>query len=161
MAHRMTDRQKSGGDPMRRGSSRGASPSATLATCARSLRFRPTQSLPSLHTPLQGNPPLRHPAAKQDDREPLRLLSSCHLCPRECGVDRLAGERGFCGAGAVARVAAVSVHHGEEPPISGKGGSGTVFLSHCNMACRFCQNYPISQLWNGREMDAEALADEL
>jgi putative pyruvate formate lyase activating enzyme len=91
----------------------------------------------------------------------MAALGACRLCPRECGVDRLAGERGFCGAGAVARVAAVSIHNGEEPPISGTSGSGTVFLSHCNMACRFCQNYPISQLGNGRDMDADALAGEL
>jgi len=91
----------------------------------------------------------------------MAVLASCRLCPRECGVDRLAGERGFCGAGAVARVAAVSIHHGEEPPISATRGSGTVFFSHCNMACRFCQNYPISQMGNGRDMDAETLAGEL
>ena len=83
------------------------------------------------------------------------------MCPRECGADRLAGERGFCGAGAAARVAAVSLHPGEEPPISGSRGSGTVFFSHCNMACRFCQNYPISQMAHGRDMDPETLAGEL
>ncbi|MEW6721216.1 MAG: radical SAM protein [Thermodesulfobacteriota bacterium] len=88
-------------------------------------------------------------------------LAPCRLCPRECGADRLAGERGFCRAGAVARVAAVSIHHGEEPPVSGTRGSGTVFFSHCNMTCLFCQNYPISQLGNGREMDTETLAGEL
>jgi len=58
-------------------------------------------------------------------------------------------------------VAAVSLHPGEEPPISGTRGSGTVFFSHCNMECLFCQNYPISQMGNGREMDAETLAGEL
>jgi putative pyruvate formate lyase activating enzyme len=88
-------------------------------------------------------------------------LSACRLCPRECGVDRLAGERGYCGAGGLARVAAVSLHHGEEPPISGTRGSGTVFFSHCNMKCLFCQNYPISQYGNGREMDAQTLAAEM
>ena len=89
------------------------------------------------------------------------LLSVCRLCPRECGVNRLEGERGFCGAGRLARVAAVSVHHGEEPPISGSRGSGTIFFSHCNMKCIFCQNYPISQYGNGREMDTETLAGEM
>jgi len=88
-------------------------------------------------------------------------LASCRLCPRNCGSDRLAGERGFCGAGTLAKVAAVSLHHGEEPPISGTGGSGTVFLSHCNMTCLFCQNYPISQMGNGREMEVDTLAGEL
>ena len=90
-----------------------------------------------------------------------RALYACRLCPRECGVNRLEGERGFCGAGRLARVAAVSVHHGEEPPISGTRGSGTVFFSHCNMKCLFCQNYPISQYGNGREMDTETLAGEM
>lgn len=89
------------------------------------------------------------------------LLSACRLCPRECGVNRIEGERGFCGAGRLARVAAVSVHHGEEPPISGTRGSGTIFFSHCNMKCLFCQNYPISQYGNGREMDTGALAAEM
>lgn len=88
-------------------------------------------------------------------------LSACRLCPRECGANRLEGERGFCGAGRLARVAAVSVHHGEEPPISGTRGSGTIFLSHCNMKCLFCQNYPISQYGNGREMDTETLAGKM
>jgi len=91
----------------------------------------------------------------------LRALSACRLCPRACGVNRLEGERGFCGAGRLARVAAVSVHDGEEPPISGTRGSGTIFFSHCNMKCLFCQNYPISQYGNGREMDTETLAGEM
>ena len=91
----------------------------------------------------------------------LRTLSACRLCPRACGVNRLEDERGFCGAGKLARVAAVSVHHGEEPPISGTRGSGTIFFSHCNMTCLFCQNYPISQYGNGREMDTETLAGEM
>lgn len=90
-----------------------------------------------------------------------RELSACKLCPRLCGVNRLEGERGFCGAGRLARVAAVSVHHGEEPPISGTRGSGTIFFSRCNMKCLFCQNYPISQYGNGREMEAETLAGEM
>jgi putative pyruvate formate lyase activating enzyme len=93
--------------------------------------------------------------------ESAKALSSCRLCPRACGANRLAGEVGFCRAGLLARVAAVSVHHGEEPPISGTRGSGTVFFAHCNMTCLFCQNYPISQLGNGREMDTETLAGEL
>ncbi|MCL1926246.1 MAG: radical SAM protein [Syntrophorhabdaceae bacterium] len=93
--------------------------------------------------------------------QPLKALASCMLCPRACGVNRLEGKRGFCRAGRVARVASVSLHHGEEPPISGTGGSGTIFFAHCNLACLFCQNYPISQLDNGRDMDGETLAAEL
>jgi putative pyruvate formate lyase activating enzyme len=64
-------------------------------------------------------------------------LRSCRICPRECGVDRLAGKTGYCRAQAEAMVASVSLHHGEEPPISGSMGSGTVFFSHCNLSCLF------------------------
>ncbi len=88
-------------------------------------------------------------------------LRECRLCARRCGVDRLAGETGFCGAQGQARVAAVSIHDGEEPPISGTRGSGTVFFSHCNLACLFCQNYPISRMGAGRETTPEELGDRL
>ncbi|NJD62673.1 MAG: radical SAM protein [Deltaproteobacteria bacterium] len=91
----------------------------------------------------------------------LESLRSCRLCPRECGVNRLAGELGVCRAGAEATVAAVSVHHGEEPPISGDMGSGTVFFSHCNLKCLFCQNYPISQMGAGQPMTGAQLGDRL
>ncbi len=73
-----------------------------------------------------------------------RLLSPCALCPRECRVDRLAGETGFCHGGALARVASHGPHFGEEAPLVGHGGSGTIFLSGCNLGCIFCQNYDIS-----------------
>ncbi|MBI5575665.1 MAG: radical SAM protein [Deltaproteobacteria bacterium] len=89
------------------------------------------------------------------------MLRECRLCPRYCGVNRLEGETGYCGAGGGAKVAAVSVHHGEEPPISGTRGSGTVFFSHCNMACLFCQNFPISQMGVGKDLSAEDLGDRL
>ncbi len=87
------------------------------------------------------------------------LTSPCRLCPRECGVDRLAGEIGFCGAGAHAVVSSYTPHPGEEPPLSGYHGSGTIFFTHCNLRCVFCQNYPISQLGHGNEETTEALAD--
>jgi putative pyruvate formate lyase activating enzyme len=86
-------------------------------------------------------------------------LESCDICPRRCGVNRLAGELGFCRAGALARVASANVHHWEEPPISGQRGSGTIFFSHCTARCLFCQNYPISQLGVGQETSAEGLAN--
>ena len=88
-------------------------------------------------------------------------LTRCTLCPRACGVDRSRGEQGFCGAGSTARVASFAVHRGEEPPISGSRGSGNVFLSGCNLACRFCQNYPISRLGVGRDLTAEQFAQGL
>ncbi|MGE5188718.1 MAG: radical SAM protein [Gemmatimonadota bacterium] len=88
-------------------------------------------------------------------------LGECVLCPRRCRSRRLEGETGFCGAGAGARVAAVSIHPGEEPPISGTRGSGTVFFSHCNLACLFCQNYPISRMGVGRAMTEKELGERL
>jgi putative pyruvate formate lyase activating enzyme len=87
------------------------------------------------------------------------MLYPCRLCPRECGVDRPAGEKGTCRAGAVAEVSSYNDHHGEEPPLSGRMGSGTIFFTHCNLRCLFCQNYPISHYGNGSEAGAEELAD--
>ncbi len=77
------------------------------------------------------------------------ILKECELCPRKCGVNRLEGEVGFCGAGAELVVSSVSPHFGEEPPLVGFRGSGTIFLTHCNLRCVFCQNYDISHMGNG------------
>ncbi len=85
-------------------------------------------------------------------------LRACRLCPRECGVNRLAGEVGYCGAGSSLRIASYCLHYGEEPPISGRHGSGTVFFAHCSMRCAYCQNYPISQLHHGNEVSIHDLA---
>ncbi|MCL2209723.1 MAG: radical SAM protein [Treponema sp.] len=71
--------------------------------------------------------------------------ASCRLCPRNCGVNRLAGETGFCGETADLRIGASVIHKGEEPPLVGSGGSGTIFISGCNLGCSFCQNYQVSQ----------------
>jgi len=87
-----------------------------------------------------------------------RLLESCCICPRRCKVNRLKGELGFCKTGLLPRVCSYLAHHGEEPPISGAKGSGTIFFSYCNMGCVYCQNYEFSQLGQGREVDFEALA---
>ncbi len=75
----------------------------------------------------------------------LKLPHSCDLCPRKCGVDRAAGQAGFCGAGVLTRVAKACLHFGEEPCISGTAGSGAVFFAGCTMRCAFCQNHEISQ----------------
>ena len=75
---------------------------------------------------------------------------ACELCPRRCGVDRAAGQRGYCGAGSVAEIYRYGPHHGEEPPISGRHGSGTIFFSRCTMRCIYCQNHPWSQEGAGR-----------
>ncbi|MCF8033408.1 MAG: hypothetical protein K9K66_03660 [Desulfarculaceae bacterium] len=88
-----------------------------------------------------------------------KALRSCALCPRRCRVDRLAGEPGFCRARAeTAPVNTAQLHSGEEPPISGSKGSGTVFFAGCTLACRFCQNWQISQAGGGEEANPEDLA---
>jgi putative pyruvate formate lyase activating enzyme len=85
-----------------------------------------------------------------------RLLS-CDLCPRQCGVNRLEGELGVCRGGALAAVSSTGAHYGEEPPLVGWGGSGTIFLTHCGLRCIFCQNYDISHQGRGREVSATEL----
>ena len=87
-----------------------------------------------------------------------KLLECCSICPRKCKVDRLKGELGFCKIGALPRVCSYMSHHGEEPPISGTKGSGTIFFSYCNMNCCYCQNYEFSQLGDGRQVTLETLA---
>jgi putative pyruvate formate lyase activating enzyme len=86
------------------------------------------------------------------------LMESCRLCPRECGTDRLAGEEGFCGASDRLRIASFHAHHGEEQPLVGSGGSGTVFFSHCSLRCVFCINWQISQRGDGQNRGVEELA---
>lgn len=88
-------------------------------------------------------------------------LRSCDLCPHDCRVNRLAGETGVCRAGWLPRIASANVHHGEEPPISGTKGSGTIFLSWCSLHCRFCQNFPISQQGNGTDLTTLELAERM
>ncbi len=91
-------------------------------------------------------------------------LSSCDICPRECGVNRLEGELGFCHSAYLPIVSTVCAHHGEEPAISGSNGSGTIFFGNCNMRCVYCQNYQISQDWirqQSKEMDFHALAERM
>jgi putative pyruvate formate lyase activating enzyme len=94
------------------------------------------------------------------ERIPLlrELMRSCTLCPRECRVNRLEGETGFCGLGPGAVLARALPHFGEEPPISGTKGAGTLFLTSCNLQCPFCQNYRISRDRMGEAVDREALA---
>jgi putative pyruvate formate lyase activating enzyme len=86
------------------------------------------------------------------------LLAPCRLCPRRCLVNRLAGELGTCRGGVRARVASAFPHFGEEEPLVGWAGSGTIFLSHCSLRCVFCQNYDISHFGEGREVDPSELA---
>ena len=88
-------------------------------------------------------------------------LASCDICPRNCKVNRLHNETGFCHSGFLPIVSSVCAHRGEEPAISGQRGSGTVFFGNCNMRCVYCQNYQISQSWReqkSNEIDCKALA---
>lgn len=87
------------------------------------------------------------------------ILKACKLCPRHCGVDRLSGKQGFCGAGNQIRIYRYGPHFGEEPPISGEKGSGTLFFSHCTLKCLYCQNYPWSQQWQGEDITVARLTE--
>lgn len=88
----------------------------------------------------------------------VELLSPCRLCPRRCKANRLEGEVGLCRIGRLTKVASYGPHYGEERPLSGRRGSGTIFFGGCNLRCCFCQNYDISQRPTGEEVDAEGLA---
>jgi putative pyruvate formate lyase activating enzyme len=88
----------------------------------------------------------------------LSILNSCTLCPRVCQVIRLAGEVGVCRTGRQAKVSSYAPHFGEEEPLVGRGGSGTIFFTHCNLLCIFCQNYDISHRGEGCEVSAHSLA---
>ncbi|AGB03017.1 radical SAM protein [Methanoregula formicica] len=87
------------------------------------------------------------------------LLSSCTVCSRKCGVNRLDDEKGFCRTGLLPVISSYGPHFGEEPPLVGTGGSGTIFATHCNLACRFCQNSDISQCGRGSEIIPSQLAE--
>lgn len=86
------------------------------------------------------------------------LLSPCRVCPRCCGVDRLSGNIGNCGAGLEVKVSSYHQHFGEEPPLVGNRGSGTIFFAHCNLHCVYCQNWEISQLGMGKGTPLNELA---
>lgn len=91
-------------------------------------------------------------------KKAMDLLESCRLCPRQCSVNRLKGETGFCDTGRKAKVASYNAHFGEESPLVGRYGSGTIFISSCNLLCSFCQNYDISHEAGGAEVEPEQMA---
>jgi putative pyruvate formate lyase activating enzyme len=90
-----------------------------------------------------------------------QAASACCLCPRQCGVNRFKGEKGFCGAGEGFYISSAFPHFGEEPPISGKRGSGTIFFSYCSLKCCFCQNYQISHEAEGQAYTTSGLAEKM
>ena len=102
---------------------------------------------------------LKHRAKSLETR-----LASCDICPRECQINRLENERGFCHSGYLPLVSAICAHHGEEPAISGIRGTGAIFFGNCNMRCVYCQNHQISQdpsRQSSKEMDFHALAQQM
>jgi putative pyruvate formate lyase activating enzyme len=90
--------------------------------------------------------------------EAYSLLRECELCPRQCGANRLTGERGFCRAPGKVVIYIAQPHFGEEISLVGQQGSGTIFFSNCNLRCVFCQNWPIAHEGQGRELEDEDLA---
>ncbi len=96
---------------------------------------------------------------KQRAEKAYAILSDCTLCPRNCHVDRIAGEIGFCRTGRDPVIASYSPHFGEEQPLVGRRGSGTIFFANCNLACIYCQNYDISQCDRGFQVPVLDLAD--
>ena len=93
------------------------------------------------------------------EHEYLNILQCCRLCPRLCGVDRTAGQTGYCGIGANPRVSSAGPHFGEESVLVGRGGSGTIFFAGCNLRCVYCQNYDISQLRRGEDASVDRLVE--
>lgn len=89
----------------------------------------------------------------------MKELNSCTICPHNCKINRNNGQIGRCRSGDKVKIALASVHNYEEPCISGKSGSGTIFFSNCNLSCIYCQNYKISQLGKGYELSVEELAN--
>ena len=88
-----------------------------------------------------------------------RILESCELCPRKCGANRSEGEKGYCRSGKELVISSYGPHFGEEPEITGKYGSGTIFLTNCNLLCIYCQNYEISHLGYGEEVSIDKSAE--
>lgn len=87
------------------------------------------------------------------------MSGQCSLCPRKCAVNRNDGQHGFCGESSVVRIASAGLHFGEEPPVTGTGGSGTIFLTGCTLRCAFCQNYQISQQGMGKDISYDEFVE--
>jgi putative pyruvate formate lyase activating enzyme len=88
-----------------------------------------------------------------------KILSCCTLCPRQCKANRLKGEKGFCGGGNTLEIAHYGPHFGEEPPLTGEKGAGTIFFTHCNLKCSFCQNHHLSHEGIGYPISEEKLGE--
>jgi putative pyruvate formate lyase activating enzyme len=100
-------------------------------------------------------------SVEQNIEDLYRMMDSCVLCPRKCGAKRNCGQKGVCKTADKIIIASANVHTGEEPPVSGERGSGTIFFSNCTLNCVFCQNYPISQFGNGKEISFQDLVSQI
>lgn len=87
-----------------------------------------------------------------------KLYNPCTLCPRNCNVDRTSGQRGYCGESSELRIAVANIHRGEEPPLTGLGGSGTIFVTGCTLGCAFCQNWQVSHSGMGKVVSTDECA---
>lgn len=96
---------------------------------------------------------------KKRGEELWNIMKSCRLCPRQCGINRLEGNEGFCHASSQLEISSYNPHFGEEKPLVGRGGSGTIFLTNCGLRCVFCINWEISQGGIGRERSLENMAE--
>jgi len=96
---------------------------------------------------------------KEKTEQAYQRMKACTLCPRQCGVNRLEGEIGVCKTGWQALVSSFNAHFGEETPLVGRNGSGTIFFTHCNLLCNFCQNHSISHEGEGQAVTDTQLAD--
>ena len=125
-----------------------------LSAC---IRIEDTEDDPALWQPAYSS---LAASGELDERveEVYAILENCELCPRRCGVNRHAGEKGFCRAPKQAIAYSHQPHFGEELPLVGRSGSGTIFFSNCNLRCVFCQNWPIAHEGRGREISDEELA---
>jgi len=116
----------------------------------------------ALNTPREFEPSYlemeREGKLKLVEKELWEILRSCRCCPRRCGVDRLKGETGVCSSTAKLKVHSAGAHLGEEKPLVGKSGSGTIFFSNCNLLCCFCQNWEINHRGDGSFSSPESLA---
>lgn len=88
-----------------------------------------------------------------------KILESCELCPRKCGANRLEGKKGYCRSGKELVISSYGPHFGEEPEVTGRNGSGTIFLTNCNLLCLYCQNYETSHLGYGEEVSISKAAE--
>ncbi len=131
-------------------------------------RIQGSQNKTLVNKGRNGNDPLSEPSYLELHRsgelqkrgEALwRIMESCRLCPRMCGVNKLKGEKGFCGADSQLMISSFHQHYGEEKSLVGRGGSGTIFLTHCSLRCVFCCNWEISQGGRGYKRTLEKMAD--